>query len=302
MFAAPPERLATLFVRLPKHLELNRTTEWGGIRPYGTMTSFLEGPSFDREGHLYCVDIPYGRILRISPQREFTVVAEYDGEPNGLKIHRDGRLFIADQKHGVLVMHPGEEAPRPFLIRVGNERLRGPNDLFFAKNGDLYFTDQGQTGLHDPTGRVIRVREDGRIDVLLDNVPSPNGLVLNEDETMLYLAVTRANAIWRVPLLASGGVSKVGTYIQLSGGVGPDGMAIDADGNVAVAHPGLGTVWLFDRYGEPVLRVRSPEGRMTTNVAFGGVGGRTLFITESHTGTILSADLETAGSLMFSHR
>ena len=91
-------------------------------------------------------------------------VAEYDGEPNGLKIHRDGRLFIADQKHGILVMHPDEAAPRPFLIRTGHERLKGPNDLVFARNGDLYFTDQGQTGLHDPAGRVIRVRQNGQVD------------------------------------------------------------------------------------------------------------------------------------------
>src|SRR5690606_31483593 len=128
---------------------------------------------------------PYGRVLRISPKGQFTVVTEYDGEPNGLKIHKDGRVFIADQKLGILVLEPGEKQPRPFLVRAHLERLKGPNDLVFASNGDLYFTDQAQTGLQDPTGRLFCVRADGRVDLLLDNVPSPNGLVLTPDESTL---------------------------------------------------------------------------------------------------------------------
>src|SRR5690606_37819119 len=104
----------------------------------------------------------------------------------------------------------------------GAEGFKGVNDLFFAANGDLYFTDQGQTGLQDPTGRLFRLRADGRLDCLLDNVPSPNGLVMNLEETALYLAVTRANAIWRVPLLRDGGTTKVGNFVQLTGGWGPD--------------------------------------------------------------------------------
>lgn len=304
MFAPPPEIETRIFARVPPHLEIrNRASEWLAGRAHGTLTSFLEGPSFDREGRLYCTDIPFGRILRIDGKGEFTVVAEYDGEPNGLKIHSDGRIFIADQKQGILVLDPERGKPEPFLIRAGLERLKGPNDLHFAPDGTLYFTDQGQTGLHDPTGRLIRVGTDGKIDVLLDNVPSPNGLVLNPAGNILYLAVTRANAVWRVPLGAGGGVSKVGTFIQLSGGGGPDGLAIDEEGNLAIAHAGLGSVWLFSPEGEPLYRIRScTKGRMTTNLAYGGEGGRTLFITESTTGSILAAELAVPGLAMFSHR
>ncbi len=304
MFAPPPDLQTRVFAHVPSHLEIrDRSSEWLEGRNHGTLTSFLEGPSFDRDGRLYCTDIPFGRILRVDPDGSFTVVAEYDGEPNGLKIHRDGRIFIADQKQGILVLEPSGGPPKPFLIRAGLERLKGPNDLHFASNGDLYFTDQGQTGLHDPTGRVIRVRANGAIDVLLDNVPSPNGLVLNPAETILYLAVTRANAIWRVPLLSTGKVSKVGTFIQLSGGGGPDGLAIDEGGNLAIAHAGLGTVWIFSPEGEPLQRIRScTGGRMTTNLAFGGPERKTLFITESTSGSILAADLPTPGLTMFAHQ
>ena len=81
------------------------------------------------------------------------------------------------------------------------------------------------------------------IDCVLDNVPSPNGLVMNLDETMVYLEVTRGNCIRRVPLRRDGGVAKVGIYIQLSGGWGgPDGLALDAAGSLAVAHVGWTSV------------------------------------------------------------
>ncbi len=201
---------------------------------------------FDREGNLYCVDIPWGRVFKIDPKGGFTLLAEYDGEPNGLKIHRDGRIFIADYKNGIVVLDPVTGKVEPFLARVRLERLKAVNDLVFASNGDMYFTDQGLTGLHDPTGRVFRVRADGRVDCLLDNIPSPNGIVLDPSETVLYVAVTRANAIWRVPLMRDGTVAKVGNFIQLSGGGGPDGLAMDEAGNLCVAHIGIGAVWLFN--------------------------------------------------------
>jgi gluconolactonase len=243
---------------------------------------------------------PRPRVPRLA-RGAFTVVAEYDGEPNGLKIHKDGRIFIADFKNGIVVLDPETGRVTPFLQRVRLERLKAVNDLVFAANGDLYVTDQGLSGWHDPTGRVFRVRaEGGRVDRLLDNVPSPNGLVLNLDETALYVAVTRANAIWRVPLLPDGGVAKVGTFIQMSGGTGPDGLALDEAGNLAVAHVGMGAVWLFSRQGEPLYRINSCTGLGPTNVAYGGPDRRDLFITESETGTILRARLKVPGRRMFS--
>jgi gluconolactonase len=302
MFTPPPDLQTEVFARLPKHLEItDRHSDWLAGRLHGELTSFLEGPSFDREGNLYCVDIPYGRILRVSPAGEFSVAAEYDGEPNGLKIHRDGRIFIADQKHGIVVLEPGTSAVKPYIIRANLERLKGPNDLIFSHKGDLYFTDQGQTGWQDPTGRLFCRRADGTLVLLLSGIPSPNGLVLSTDESTIYLAVTRANAIWSIPLTRSGAVGRVGTFIQLSGGGGPDGLAIDQDGNLFVAHTGMGSVWGFNPVGEPIWRIRSCAGRSTTNLAFGGPERKSLYITESSTGTILKAALPVPGRVMFSH-
>ncbi|HYM32909.1 MAG TPA: SMP-30/gluconolactonase/LRE family protein [Candidatus Cybelea sp.] len=304
MFAAPPVMEAEVFARIPDSFaKPGRKSRWLDVQ-FGGMaaTSFLEGPSFDRDGNLWVTDIPWGRLFKVGPKGDVTLAIEYDGEPNGLKFHRDGRGFVADHKNGLMVFDPKSGRIEPFLDRSLLERFKGVNDLIFAANGDLYFTDQGQTGLQDPTGRLHRLRTDGRLDTLLDNVPSPNGLVLSLDERIVYLCVTRDNAIWRVPVMQDGSASKVGAFIRMSGGTGPDGMAMDEQGNLAVCHVGFGTVWLFSALGEPLYRIKSPAGLLTTNCAYGGPERKTLFITESRTGSILKVDLPVAGRIMFSHQ
>ena len=116
---------------------------------------------------------------------------------------------------------------------------------------------------------------------------------------MVYLNVTRGNCVWRVPMDRDGSPFKVGVFVQLSGGLGgPDGLALDEQGNLAVAHFGLGTVWLLSPTGEPLYRIRSPLGLGTTNVAY---QGRFLYITESETGTVLRVQLPTSGAALYSH-
>ncbi|MEZ5936061.1 MAG: SMP-30/gluconolactonase/LRE family protein [Alphaproteobacteria bacterium] len=303
MFAPPPEIEASVFSRLPDALRLQgEASEWRDGQPGNQPEhSLLEGPAFDRHGNLWCVDIAYGRIFRVAPDGQFEVMLAYDGEPNGLAFHADGRLFVADYKNGIMVFDPRTRRITPYLQRHHLERLKAVNDLTFSSTGDLYFTDQGLTGLHDPTGRVFRVREGSSPEILLDNVPSPNGLVLSPDDGVLYVSATRANAVWRVPLLPDGGVAKVGNFVQLSGGQGPDGLAIDREGGLVICHIGLGTVWHMTPRGEPAGRIVSPVGLHTTNVAFGGENKSELFITEAESGTLLCCPAAVPGLGLFGH-
>lgn len=298
MYAAPPEVTARVFASLPTALH-GKASESGWLQQQHKgrqLPAFFEGPSFDRNGNLYCVDVAYGRIFRIDMQGGFELVAKYDGEPNGLKFHQDGRIFITDYRHGIMVLDPHNGRVEPYFTRPMFERFHGVNDLHFSPNGDLYFTDQGQSGLQRPNGRLFRINTQGKLDCLLDNVPSPNGLTFNAAGTDLLLAVTRANAVWRVRFFPDGNVAKSGIFIQLSGGLaGPDGLAIDQDDNLLICHMGMGTVWKFSRLGEPLLRIRAPEGLLTSNCAFGGPDNKTLFITNSETGQILAADLDVPG-------
>lgn len=306
MFAAPPIISTSVFAQVPEHLRApERPSEWVRVMRHGTSTaSFIEGPAFDIYGNLYFVNIPFGQIFRSTPEGVIELIAEYDGEPNGLAIHADGMIYIADYRRGIMILDPSTGIVRPHIQRALGEGFKGCNDLTFRSDGTLWFTDQGLTGLHDPTGRVY-MHGDKKLARILDTVPSPNGLAFSPDERILYVAATRGNSIWRVPILPDGSINKVGIFVQLSGGLaGPDGMAVDAEGNLYVCHAGLGVVWVFDRLGQPIYRIQSCKGLMTTNCAFGVREGdrNTLYITESESGCILKADMSSSGLQLFSHK
>lgn len=185
---------AEVWSSVPPEFGQPRPSDWSTANKFGdAVASFLEGPSFDRQGNLYVTDIPFGRIFRISPAGAWHLVTQYDGWPNGIAIHKDGRLFIADYRRGLICMDPVNGAITPLLAHRNSESFKGLNDLTFDAQGQLYFTDQGQTGLHDPTGRVYRLDPDARLTCLLANAPSPNGIALDAEERTLFVAVTRAN-------------------------------------------------------------------------------------------------------------
>jgi gluconolactonase len=103
--------------------------------------------------------------------------------------------------------------------------------------------------------------------------------------------MTRDNAVWRMPLMKDGGVAKVGRFCSLFGTSGPDGMTMDRDGRLFVAHASLGHVFVFAPNGELIARIKSCTGPSCTNVAIGGEKRDRLYITESVTGTVMVADI-----------
>ena len=115
------------------------------------------------------------------------------------------------------------------------------------------------------------------------------------DGRVLYLAVTRGNCVWRVPLLPDGSVSKVNQFFTSYGPSGPDGLAVDAQGRVLVANPGLGYLWVLNTRAEPVQVLRGPAGASITNLAFGGAERRTLFVTDSTHGCVMTAEMDIPG-------
>lgn len=292
MYPGPPPQQLTpeVWTELPADLRIAATPE---------RYNFLEGPSFDREGNLYVVDIFGGRVYRISPAGQWQLVIEYDGQPNGLKIHQDGRIFLACRKYGIALLDIRRglvesviEGPRR------GSKFRSLNDLVFHSTGDIYFTEQGRTGLQDPTGRVYCLRSSGHLETVIDTVPSPNGLVFNPTETELFIAVTRSNAVWWVDM--GDPERRAALFVQMHA-QGPDGLAMDASGNLVIAHAYHGAVWIYDRDAAPRYYINSPRGRMTTNVAYGGPENKTLYIVESATSSILRVTPHIAGQRMFSH-
>ena len=294
----PPFHLAArVHASLPAALHWRgETNDWVRLtRPGQRLHSFLEGPQFDGDGALWCVDVPYGRIFRIGADGGWHLAWQGDGQPHGLARLPDGAFAITDYRHGLLRFDPRSSTMDVLCARAPDGPFRGLSDIARAVNGDLWFTDPGRTSLSDPTGRLFRLRAGAREpEPVLDNVPYPNGVALSHDQRHVYLAATRANAVWR--LFADGperGTPMVGVWTQLSGGLGPDGIAVHPGGAVAVAHGQAGRAWVFDRLGDVLACVRTPGGHWTTSVAW-FPDGRRLAVVDAETGSIYAADLTDA--------
>src|SRR6266853_1334871 len=148
--------------------------------------------------------------------------------------------------------------------------IEGPS---FDADGNLYIVDI-------PFGRIFKIAPDGKW-----------SLVLDPTETVLFVAMTRDNAVWRLPFMKDGSVSKVGRFCSTFGASGPDGLTMDKAGRLFVAHASLGHVFVFAPSGELIARIKSCAGPSCTNVAIGGKNRDRLYVTESVTGTVLVADI-----------
>ncbi len=100
------------------------------------------------------------------------------GHDAGKRLLLKGQIFIADYKNGIMQLDPSSGNISQHRTRIRTEPFRSCNDLHFASNGDLYFTDQGQSDMQRPDGRVFRLTPDDKLECLIDCGVSPNGLVL----------------------------------------------------------------------------------------------------------------------------
>jgi len=343
MFQTPELRDCQVLSRLPARFRCLQHNDWANANKSGQPAdSFLEGPCFDDQGHLYVTDIPFGRVFRIDQafiQARFKgeasveegddawqLIAQYDGWPNGMAMHRDGSLWITDYRQGLLKLSgeqlkrhvmgtdpsltgadpslngtdPSLVKPEPILLHRLSESFRGLNDLCFDRQGICYFTDQGQSGLHDPSGRVYRRFPDGRLECILQQVPSPNGIAVDDGQPALYVAVTRANQLWRSPLLEHAALSKVGAFQSFFGSSGPDGLALDEEHGIVVAHASLGAAFHLNRKGAITHVYQAPEEPASiTNAAFRPGGSHDLVLTESLSGSVLMGKAARAGMALW---
>ncbi|MBB6123409.1 SMP-30/gluconolactonase/LRE family protein [Sphingobium subterraneum] len=284
---------AQLFSRLPEALHYKGSPNaWVQMtRPGQRLHSFLEGPAFDRDGVLWLADVPYGRIFTVSPQGEWTLALEYDGEPHGLAFDGSGDLLIADYRNGLLTWNGGPNPPETLVTKADGAPLQGIADLVVADDGTVWLTEPGRSSLSNPYGRLLKVDAGASEAVtVLANLPYPNSVALSPDGRLLYLSLTRSNTIWRLMTQGPETPPMAGVHIQLSGGLGPDGLAVHPRGLLAAAQAQAGRAYVFDSLGDKVAHIATPGGTWTTAVRF-SQDGRQLFIVEAQSGSIYSADI-----------
>jgi gluconolactonase len=170
-----------------------------------------------------------------------------------------------------------------------------PNDLAFDASGNLYFTDPKSYSERALDGRVFCVRaKDKTIIKLTDSLGFPNGIAFSPGGKQLYVCESVFGRILRFDVQADGSLHNKQVFVQLLGG-DPDGIDIDREGNLYVAHYGGGAVYVIAPDGSIRQKIPAP-GKKPTNIEFGGDDLKTLFLTEVETNALYQCRVDIAGT------
>ncbi len=246
---------------------------------------YCEGVCFDYDGNGYVSE--GAQLIQFQPDGAHKVWA-ITGAPNGHKLLADGTHLVCDgSQHAVLHLAADGKPLPPATTQCDGKPLRAPNDLSLdTPNGGFYFSDPGESGINNLIGTVHYVDLAGTTRKLDDGLAFPNGVVLTPDGKKLYLAESQKNRVLVYEVTSPGTLGNRKVLAELpakdtsAGQIDnqPDGMCLDAAGNLYVAHYGMRQVQVLSPEGK--LIARYPGGNITTsNVAFGGPKMDQLFVT-----------------------
>ena len=273
---------------------IGHSSKWEKI---ATGSGFIEGINFDRKGNIWLVSPMTGEILTVKGNKAIKVLGDKDNlMPIGAKFHKDGRLFITDGK-GVLYSYSPTTGERKTIINsYDGYPLKGLNDLVFDKNGGLYFTEPMGSSATNPTGRVFYLPPgETKAKLFSENIAYPNGIAISADGNRIYISEFNKNQIISVPsVTAPPSPETAFVFGRFEGGIGPDGLTVDVEGNLYVAHFQAGEIVVLDKDGFKYGTIRLPKeaGTFTTNLAF---HDGYLYVTESSKNEIWRIKVEKKG-------
>ena len=239
---------------------------------------FTEGPVWDSHGFLYVSDEEKNRISRVYPDGRVETVIEL-GDPDGSALDAHGHLVTTASVLRAIVQLEDDGKYKVLADHYEGKRFNSPNDIVVGPDGAFYFTDptldlpKGDTQ-EIPFQGVYRLGADGSVKLLTKDLTAPNGLAFSPDGKRLYIDDTKLHEIR---------VYDVGPQMELQngrifgkeegrGGV-PDGMRVDAAGNVYCTGPG--GVWVWDADGNHIGTILLPES--TANFNWGDADYRTIY-------------------------
>ena len=262
---------------------------------------FTEGPAVAPDGSVYFSDITFtansgmqaGHIWRYDPASgRTTIFRSPSGMANGIIFDLEGRMVVAEGADfgGRCVIRTDMTSGRSEIIAglYNGRRLNSPNDLTIDERGRIYFTDPRYVG-HEPIDQpvmgIYRIDPDGSVSLIITDAGTPNGILVSPDQRTLYVAsVSPPNRFGLHALLAyglaeDGSISSRRVVVDFAPDAGPDGMAMDVDGNLYLARPAeVPGIYIYSPEGRELGRIPTPKS--PTNVAFGrGSTSKTLYIT-----------------------
>lgn len=243
--------------------------------------AFTEGPANDRAGNIYFTDQPNDRIMLYTTDGRLETFMQPAGRSNGMYFDYDGSLLsCADGNNELWRINVATKQHTVLTGAFEDKRLNGPNDVWAAPGGNLYFTDPfykrdwwKHTEPPHAVEGVYLLRPGGQPVRVADDLVKPNGIVGTPDGKTLYVADIRGNKTYAYDIQADGTLANKRLFCEL----GSDGMTIDCAGNVYLTGRG---VTVFSPAGQQIEHIDVPQ-RWTANITFGGKDNKTLFITAS---------------------
>lgn len=251
------------------------------LQKLGDGFSFTEGPAVDAEGNVYFTDQPNNKIIKWTASTgELETFLDEAGRSNGMYFDRKGNLLTcADMNNQIWSID--KSGKHTVLVKEFQGKLfNGPNDLWIAPNGNIFFTDPLYK--RDYWERDPAMQQDGEYVYLLssdlktvskveENLKKPNGIVGTPDGKQLYVADIGDNKTYRYDIGKEGQLSNRTLFANM----GSDGITIDNKGNLYLTGNG---VTVFNKQGEQIAHIPIQEN-WTANVCFGGENKNILFIT-----------------------
>lgn len=243
---------------------------------------FTEGPAVDPAGDVYFTDQPNDRILKWSAATgKVETFMQPSGRANGLYFDKQGKLIAcADEKGELRRVDTKSKEFEVLLAGYEGKLFNGPNDVWVAPDGGMYFTDpfykrdywQGRDKPDQEKQRVFYLPKGAKTPVIAeDGLVQPNGIIGSPDGKLLFVADIGAKKTYQYDIAADHSLKNRKLFCEM----GSDGMTRDSAGNLYLTGKG---VTVFDKDGKKLGEIPVPEG-WTANVTFGGKDLKTLFIT-----------------------
>lgn len=273
--------LAILLTSTPSFSMTTDTIDW---MPVNSFTHGVEGPAVDKRGNLYAVNFAQeGTIGMVTAQNtaEILITLPNGSVGNGIRFDHQNTMYIADYvNHNILKYN---STNNELVVFAHNDKMNQPNDVAIMDNGILFASDPNW---ENNSGKLWRINADGSTKMIEKNMGTTNGIEVSPDNKTLYVNESVQRNIWRYDLDEQGNITNKRLFFTFSDH-GMDGMRTDNQGNLYVARYGAGVVAVISPHGK-LLREIKLTGQHPTNVAFGGVNGKQVFVTMQKRGAIES--------------
>lgn len=256
--------------------------------------------AFDKHGDLWAGG-EAGQIYRISSEGKATLVTNMGGFCGGLAFSPDDQLFVCNPSHGIVRVKPSGEFS-VFGSHANDHKLICPNFGVFDSEGNYYVSDSGNWKKNN--GSLVRFRQDGYGEILAGPMGYANGLALSADEKLLYVVESNSDSVLRFEIRPDGTLGHREVYATECGRF-PDGLALDAEGNLYVCCYASDEIWRIDpdrrktlfAWDRWAILLGSP-----TNMAFGGKDHDELYIANLARTTITRAKVGRRGQKLVNQR